>query len=122
MAVGRAGNVIGGGDWAADRLIPDTVQAWSSGSTVSIRNPGSTRPWQHVLEPLGGYLKLAYELDIGNIAADRCEAFNFGPRSDQNVSVRELLEMMLKRWGKGSYRVDLAQLAPGGWIVEIELR
>jgi CDP-glucose 4,6-dehydratase len=96
VAVGRAGNVIGGGDWADDRIVPDAVRAWSAGETLAIRSPRATRPWQHVLEPLAGYLTLAARL-----AADptlRGEAFNFGPPSDQSYSVSALLEEMRSHW------------------------
>ena len=90
LAIGRAGNVIGGGDWAKDRIIPDCIRAWSSGTDVNIRNPFSTRPWQHVLEPVGAYLHLGSCLkqDI-NLNG---QAFNFGPPANQNHSVQELLE------------------------------
>jgi CDP-glucose 4,6-dehydratase len=96
IAVGRAGNVIGGGDWAEDRIVPDAVRAWSAGQALEIRSPNATRPWQHVLEPLAGYLTLAARL-----AADptlRGEAFNFGPPSDQSYSVSSLLEEMRSHW------------------------
>ena len=89
IGVGRAGNVIGGGDWAKDRLIPDSVRAWSKAETVEIRNSAATRPWQHVLEPLSGYLTLATSLH--NSSANAGEAFNFGPPSDQTHSVKKLL-------------------------------
>jgi CDP-glucose 4,6-dehydratase len=89
IGVGRAGNVIGGGDWAKDRLIPDTVRAWSNAETVEIRNSAATRPWQHVLEPLSGYLTLANSLHNSN--ANSGEAFNFGPPSDQTYSVKKML-------------------------------
>jgi CDP-glucose 4,6-dehydratase len=96
LAVARAGNVIGGGDWAADRIIPDCVRAWSAGRSVDIRNPNATRPWQHVLEPLSGYLTL------GALLVNRAElhgqAYNFGPPADQDVSVGILIDEMSKHW------------------------
>lgn len=96
VAVGRAGNVIGGGDWAEDRIIPDAVRAWSNKETLEIRNPNATRPWQHVLEPLAGYLTLAADLAAdGDLSG---EAFNFGPPADQSYSVSELLEQMQLHW------------------------
>lgn len=102
VAVGRAGNVIGGGDWAEDRIIPDAVRAWSKKDYLKIRNPNATRPWQHVLEPLAGYLTLA-----ANMTED-CdlsgEAFNFGPPADQNHSVFELLEQMKLHWAGAVWR------------------
>lgn len=90
VAVGRAGNVIGGGDWADDRIVPDIVRAWSENKIVNVRNKQSTRPWQHVLEPLSGYLVLAANLSENSKLNG--EAFNFGPDSDQNFSVEKLLE------------------------------
>ena len=94
----RAGNVIGGGDWAEDRIVPDCVKAWALGKKVDIRRPDATRPWQHVLEPLSGYLSLAeqmvekYELCY--------EAYNFGPPSNQDYNVRELINQMAKCWSQ----------------------
>ena len=96
IAVGRAGNVIGGGDWAKDRIVVDCVEAWSKGEKVEIRSPQATRPWQHVLEPLSGYLNLGAEL-----YKDRKfhgEAFNFGPRAEQNRTVLELLTDLARYW------------------------
>ena len=96
LAVGRAGNVIGGGDWARDRIIVDTVKAWSNKQSVKIRCPNATRPWQHVLEPLSGYLALGEELLMTALADG--EAFNFGPRAEQNRTVTDLLSAMASRW------------------------
>lgn len=96
IAVGRAGNVIGGGDWAEDRIVPDAVRAWSVGETLQIRSPRATRPWQHVLEPLAGYMTLALRLAAESKL--RGEAFNFGPPSDQSYSVSALLEEMQNHW------------------------
>lgn len=92
----RAGNVIGGGDWAADRIVPDCIRAWSDGATVELRNPHATRPWQHVLEPLSGYLNLA--MALVNDAALHGEPFNFGPPAQQNHSVLELVREMSLHW------------------------
>lgn len=89
VAVGRAGNVIGGGDWAEDRIVPDAMRSWSQQKTLVIRNKQATRPWQHVLEPLSGYLVLAAKMSSQKELNG--EAFNFGPNSDQNFSVGELL-------------------------------
>jgi CDP-glucose 4,6-dehydratase len=94
IGIGRAGNVIGGGDWAKDRIVPDCITAWSEGNSVNIRNPNSTRPWQHVLEPLGGYLALA--LNLYSKPTLHGEAFNFGPPAEQNHSVLELVEVISK--------------------------
>lgn len=97
LGIGRAGNVIGGGDWAQDRIVVDCMSAWSEGRIVEIRSPEATRPWQHVLEPLSGYLAL------GNALAQRSElhgeAFNFGPHSEQNHTVVELLHDLAVNWG-----------------------
>jgi CDP-glucose 4,6-dehydratase len=96
IAVGRAGNVIGGGDWAPDRIVPDCVRAWSNKEKAEIRNPYSTRPWQHVLEPLSGYLSLATKLYENNDLNG--EAFNFGPPAFQNHTVEELINKIINYW------------------------
>ncbi len=96
LAVGRAGNVIGGGDWAKDRVVVDSMRAWSRGEAVEIRSPKATRPWQHVLEPLSGYLRLAQVLTQDNSLSG--EAFNFGPKAEQNHTVVELLEDLSRYW------------------------
>lgn len=98
IAVGRAGNVIGGGDWASDRIVPDCVRAWSRGDNVELRNPSATRPWQHVLEPLSGYLNLAMALHCDHNLHG--EPFNFGPQASQNHSVGELVTAMTQYWDK----------------------
>lgn len=101
----RAGNVIGGGDWAEDRLIPDIVRAVQSNQTVHIRNPNSIRPWQHVLEPLGGYIELAEKL-FGS-GAQYAEGWNFGPKEEDARSVQWIVEKMTKLWGENaSWVVD----------------
>jgi CDP-glucose 4,6-dehydratase len=96
LAVGRAGNVIGGGDWARDRIIVDIVKAWSKKQSVQIRCPDATRPWQHVLEPISGYLTLGENLLIKGVVNG--EAFNFGPRAEQNRTVIDLLTTMVDKW------------------------
>ena len=98
IGVGRAGNVIGGGDWADDRIVPDCIKAWSLNELVSLRNPKATRPWQHVLEPLSGYVALAKRLAVDTSLHG--EAFNFGPPANQNHSVIELVKEMGKHWDK----------------------
>lgn len=98
IASARAGNVIGGGDWSVDRIVPDCVKAWSEGQTVPLRNPHATRPWQHVLEPLSGYMALAVQLS--ERPELHGEAFNFGPQAQQNKSVLELVIAMQKTWEK----------------------
>ena len=96
VGIARAGNVIGGGDWAEARIVPDCMTAWSEKKAVSIRNPSSTRPWQHVLEPLGGYLLLGRELHKDR--KHHGEAYNFGPAARQSHSVADLINEMEKHW------------------------
>ena len=107
IATARAGNVIGGGDWAEDRIVPDSMRSLAAGEAISVRRPGATRPWQHVLEPLGGYLLLAEHL--ANFGQSFATAFNFGPRLESNRSVRELVEAAIGQW-PGSWH-DLSDLA-----------
>ncbi len=96
IGIARAGNVIGGGDWAVDRIVPDCMEAWAKGETVNIRSPHATRPWQHVLEPLSGYLCLAKDLYLSD--NHHGEAYNFGPSADQNFSVSKLIDEMSEYW------------------------
>jgi CDP-glucose 4,6-dehydratase len=98
VASARAGNVIGGGDWARDRLIPDLLSALTRGESVRIRNPHAVRPWQHVLEPLSGYLGLAEKLASGE-GSSYGEAWNFGPADDDARPVQWIVERMIERWG-----------------------
>ncbi len=98
VGITRAGNVIGGGDWANDRIVPDCVSSWSEDSAVDIRSPNATRPWQHVLEPLSGYLMLASNL--AQSSRNHGEAYNFGPSSAQNYPVSALINEMAKYWDK----------------------
>jgi CDP-glucose 4,6-dehydratase len=100
IASARAGNVIGGGDWATDRLIPDIIRAFQNGKKVVIRNPASTRPWQHVLEPLSGYLKLAELLYKDGF--QYADAWNFGPRDEDARPVQWIAKKMAKQWGGGA--------------------
>jgi CDP-glucose 4,6-dehydratase len=102
VGIARAGNVIGGGDWAIDRIVPDCMRAWSKGEVVEIRNPNATRPWQHVLEPLSGYLCLASNLYYD--ATTHGEAFNFGPSADQNHQVKEVISEMSKYWNQVNWK------------------
>lgn len=97
IAITRAGNVIGGGDWAADRIVPDAIRAWDKGEAVAIRSPQATRPWQHVLEPLSGYLWLGARLMQGAPGLHG-EAFNFGPDANVNQTVAALMDAMTARW------------------------
>jgi CDP-glucose 4,6-dehydratase len=105
LATARAGNVIGGGDWAPDRIVPDAIRAWTSASPLTIRHPRATRPWQHVLEPLSGYLWLGEALwrrDERVVGG----AYNFGPDADVNAPVAALLETMADAWPGATWRVD----------------
>jgi CDP-glucose 4,6-dehydratase len=103
LATARAGNVIGGGDWAADRLVPDCVRALGAGLPVEVRNPAAVRPWQHVLEPLAGYLEIgarALEAPL-----EVCGAWNFGPRAhDAGLAVSWVVERFVEEWGAGAWR------------------
>jgi CDP-glucose 4,6-dehydratase len=100
VASARAGNVIGGGDWALDRLVPDIARAWGSGEAVAVRNPEAVRPWQHVLESLSGYLLLAERMFIGG--QEFAEGWNFGPADSDTRSVGELVSALAKEWGDGA--------------------
>ncbi len=110
VASARAGNVIGGGDWAADRIVPDCVKAWSGNNSVDLRNPHSTRPWQHVLEPLSGYLSLA--IALSEQPGLHGEPFNFGPLAQQNHSVLELVQQMARHWDRVQWK-DVSQAMSG---------
>lgn len=99
IASARAGNVIGGGDWSEDRLIPDAVRAWQSGQTLSIRSPQAIRPWQHVLEPLAGYLRLAEVLWERPALAG---AYNFGPNTHEAATVRYVVDLACSAYGTGA--------------------
>ena len=101
IATARAGNVIGGGDWAIDRIMPDAIRSLERGEPIPVRNPAATRPWQHVIEPLAGYLQLAEAL--ASEGDPPCEAFNFGPTLASNRSVGELVSTILEHW-------------PGEWL------
>lgn len=128
IASARAGNVIGGGDWARDRLIPDLVRAGVAGEPLLLRHPQSTRPWQHVLEPLGGYLMLAQRL--WDEPARYAEAWNFGPLDEDARTVEEVVAMAARGWGGGlkwtadagpqphesrMLKLDCSKAASAGW-------
>jgi CDP-glucose 4,6-dehydratase len=100
VATARAGNVIGGGDWAADRLVPDILKAFEQNTVVQIRNPHATRPWQHVLEPLSGYLTLTEHLFSKGSAYS--EGWNFGPHDEDSRPVQWIVEQLALSWGKGA--------------------
>jgi CDP-glucose 4,6-dehydratase len=110
IAVARAGNVIGGGDWSKDRLIPDIAKAFAVEKPVVIRNPNSVRPWQHVLEPIMGYLLLGANL-AGN-PIQFSQAYNFGPHLSDALSVEEMLKLAIASWGKGEYVVEQVEGQP----------
>ena len=101
LASARAGNVIGGGDWQKDRIIPDCIRALESNKPIEIRNPNATRPWQHVLEPLSGYLLLASRMY--EYPQKYCGAWNFGPDQDSIITVGEIADMIVAKWGRGSW-------------------
>lgn len=117
LATARAGNVLGGGDWSEDRIIPDCVRSLAAERVIAVRNPSATRPWQHVLEPLAGYLLLASRLADGSLDSElRSEtadaaAFNFGPADESERSVQEVVEEVLKTW-PGSWDLTDHQQAP----------
>lgn len=98
----RAGNVIGGGDWAKDRIVPDCIRALEAGKSIEIRSPKSIRPWQHVLEPLSGYLRLASKMYEN--PTKYCEGWNFGPRAESITPVWDVAQMMVDNYGKGELK------------------
>lgn len=104
VSTARAGNVIGGGDYSKDRIIPDMVKSLKQNKTLIIRNPDSTRPWQYVLEPLSGYMLLASRLN--QQPPEYSGAYNFGPRLDDNLTVEELVRMAIDCFGKGKYKIS----------------
>src|SRR6476660_5197428 len=109
VATARAGNVIGGGDWCEDRLIPDAVRAWSAGAVLRVRRPGAIRPWQHVLDPLAGYLRLAETLWQSPALAN---AYNFGPRTDEAASVGAVIALARDAYGVGEWTADAEEGGP----------
>lgn len=110
IAVARAGNVIGGGDWSQDRLIPDIAKAFALGKPVVIRNPNSVRPWQHVLEPIVGYLLLGSSLAKDPVHFS--QAYNFGPHLSDALPVEEMLKLAIASWEKGEYIVEQIEGQP----------
>jgi CDP-glucose 4,6-dehydratase len=107
LATARAGNVIGGGDWGRDRLVPDIVRALTAGVPVRLRHPEFVRPWQHVLEPLSGYLLLAAAMLEGS-DPELCSAWNFGPERDSEETVAEVTTRILEAWGGGRWEPEAA--------------
>ncbi|WP_228515138.1 CDP-glucose 4,6-dehydratase [Flavobacterium sp. MR2016-29] len=110
IAVARAGNVIGGGDWSKDRLIPDIAKAFATDKPVIIRNPKSVRPWQHVLEPIIGYLLLGAKLYSEPLQFN--QAYNFGPHVSDALPVEDMLKLAIKSWGKGEFIVEINENHP----------
>ena len=110
IAVARAGNVIGGGDWAKDRIIPDIVRSLQAGKNLTVRNPMAVRPWQHVLDPLGGYLLLGQKLHTDPLK--NIGAWNFGPHPEDNLTVEDLVKIALKKWGSGEYEKPVLENQP----------
>lgn len=115
LATARAGNVIGGGDWSQDRLLPDALRTWQSGNTLSVRRPAAVRPWQHVLEPLAGYLRLVEHLWQTPVDAG---AYNFGPATSEAASVREVIEIARQAYGRGDVTWGDGSEGPheAGWL------
>jgi len=135
LASARAGNVIGGGDWALDRLLPDCVRSLAKGVTISIRNPHATRPWQHVLDPLAGYLVLAERMYTDGLGY--CEGWNFGPGDEGVMDVENVVKTAIEAWGSGGYSItpdadlheaQLLKLDPSkaharlGWSTKLDVR
>lgn len=115
VATARAGNVIGGGDWSEDRLIPDAVRAWQAGKPLEVRRPQTIRPWQHVLEPLTGYLTLAQKLwEQPSLAG----AYNFGPETNEVATVRQVVELARAAYGSGEAIYGDGSEGPheAGWL------
>jgi len=110
VATARAGNVIGGGDWSEDRLVPDIVRGIATGNPIVIRRPDSIRPWQHVLEPLRGYLLLAQKLCESG--SEYAEAWNFGPREEDSISAGELARRVVASWKRGELKIETDPTAP----------
>ncbi len=115
VATARAGNVIGGGDWSADRLLPDAVRAWQAGTPLMVRRPQALRPWQHVLEPLAGYLRLAEKIWAQPSLAG---AYNFGPASSEAATVGEVVSLAAQAFGSGPWHSEEASSGPheAGWL------
>ena len=104
LSSARAGNVIGGGDWQEDRLVPDCIRALSKGEEIKIRNSNAIRPWQYILEPLSGYLLLALKMSEDKVKFSG--AWNFGPNDIDIITVEEIVKLVIQNWGNGDYKVD----------------
>jgi len=120
LATARAGNVIGGGDWAEDRLIPDIIRAFEQSQIAQIRNPLAIRPWQHVMEPLGGYLVLAERLT--QEGTDYAEGWNFGPKNEDAKPVEWIVEQIASRWGDSArWESDLGEHPHEAGLLKLEI-
>ena len=119
LASARAGNVIGGGDWSEDRLIPDTIRSWQSGEPIKLRRPGAIRPWQHVLDPLAGYIILAENIWSN---AHLMGAYNFGPQTQDAASVKYVIELARKFYGSGAIHDEIDMEGPyEAGLLELEI-
>jgi len=119
IASARAGNVIGGGDWSIDRLIPDAIRAFELEETLMIRSPLATRPWQHVLEPLSGYLILAQALF--QKGSEFASAWNFGPLDEDTRTVKDVIELLIKNWsGNATWRQDLHDQPHEAYLLKLD--
>jgi CDP-glucose 4,6-dehydratase len=120
LASARAGNVIGGGDWSRNRIIPDTAKALLNDQPVKVRNPGAVRPWQHVLEPLGGYLLLG--ACITSNPSLFSKAFNFGPHPEDHLAVKELVELAIDVWGSGKMELNKIEQPHEANLLQLDIR
>ena len=120
IASGRAGNVIGGGDWSEDRLIPDILKSFRNNDQVLVRNPNAIRPWQHVLEPISGYLLLAERLYVDG--DQYAQAWNFGPEDDDVKSVKFIIEYLAKEWGNdSSWMHDISEQPHEAQLLKLDI-
>ena len=123
IASARAGNVVGGGDWAKDRIVPDCIRFLLRNEPIEVRNPHATRPWQHVLEPLGGYLLLGTVLmkgDVNNVA-NYCDAFNFGPMISSNRTVEHLVREIIENWGIGTWTYNEQEAVHEAFLLNLSI-
>lgn len=119
IAVGRAGNVIGGGDWSKDRLLPDIARALGNNKKIIIRNPASVRPWQHVMEPLAGYLRIGSRLI--NTPARYSTAYNLGPYTDDALPVSEMVKISIACWGAGEFAIENATSVHEAGLLKLDI-
>ncbi len=117
LCIARAGNVIGGGDWSVGRIVPDCIKNWSQNKTVEIRNPNSTRPWQHVLDVLNGYITLA--INVKSKVKLNGEAFNFGPKIEKNRKVIDVVKAIKHRWGNAKWKIYNKEKFPENKLLQL---